>query len=144
MRKVMISFFLVIGLFFYFGVKPIQAQSDCRASHETGKRKMEQEKRKTQESQEENHPDPEETEAAFDLCLGGIGGIGGFGGGFGGFPSPPSYEDIINQLCREARKQVLKRVGGYSSFYNDLVRGNNKVIPSDGQLNRDIWDALNN
>lgn len=117
-----------------------QSRSNCEAQHESGKRKMEQENKKNEERRQEDRSEREETESALEKCLGTIEGIYKTGGGT--LPSLPNVDDVINGLCKEVRKQIEERTSS-ASYYNDAIRGNNFVRPSDGKINLDIWTELN-
>jgi hypothetical protein len=114
--------------------------SDCRGTESASQRKMEEEREREEERRRESYPDKTREEDIFEKCLGGIyGGVSTPPG----FPGIPDLEDITDELCAIARREIgnAAAVPG-KGFALGRAPMTNSVLPWTGALREDIWNAL--
>jgi hypothetical protein len=128
--------FLLILIF-----APAPASASCEAVMKSAERRMEKENEREAERRKAGFPEKGADESFVEECLGSV----YKGGSFPGFPPVPDIGDAVKDLCREARGKIAgNRVLRLFPFPG-LEKSSpfNAVREWRGDLNEEIWDALN-
>jgi hypothetical protein len=116
-------------------------RSDCSVTESSSSRKIEEERKREEERRKESYPDKTEEEKAFEECLGGI--YEDPSSGYPDFPKLPNLDNVIDKLCKTARREITGKVNLPSQgFLLGRTYGRNSVLPWNGILSQDIWNVL--
>jgi hypothetical protein len=112
----------------------------CSAVERSGSRKIEAEREKEAERRKNSYPDKDSEKSFLEQCLGSVYQHVPFPG----FPPVATPEDMVKELCREARRELgsaTSVLGGYTRLLGRVI-GTNTAAPWNGLINEEIWNAL--